>query len=295
MAAVFLRLIGALLLSVTALLCGCTRLLFFPQRELLLTPEELSLPYQDLSIRSPDGTELHGWLLTAKNPRATIVHFHGNAENISTHLASVYWLPHQGFEVIMVDYRGFGRSHGSPNAEGARADIAATLAFAAARSARPLIVLGQSIGGSLAVPVIAEAPQRERIAAVVLDSSFASYRDIVREKLWEPWLLRPFAIPISWCFSDDAAPREHIAKISPIPVLLLHANKDPIVDRRHAETLYATAQAPKLIWIAPHQGHISSLHDPSIRRQLVEYLSAQLADYATSRPKNRGATLRKKR
>src|SRR5438128_400135 len=78
--------------------------------------------------RAEDGLELYGWFLPAKgSPLGTILHLHGNAENISTHFAGVAWMPARGFNVFVFDYRGYGASEGQPDLEGAQKDIDAAM------------------------------------------------------------------------------------------------------------------------------------------------------------------------
>ena len=89
---------------------SCANLLFFPQRDLVLTPDQVGLAYRDVWFEAADGTRLHGWFLPAEKKMAlsaacTVLFLHGNAENISTHLASVSWLPAQGYNVFLFDYR----------------------------------------------------------------------------------------------------------------------------------------------------------------------------------------------
>ena len=72
---------------------------------------------------------LHGWFLPAQIPsRGTILFLHGNAENVSTHIGSVAWLPAEGFNVFLIDYRGYGLSEGVPTLDGLHRDVEAAIA-----------------------------------------------------------------------------------------------------------------------------------------------------------------------
>ena len=110
------------LFLLTLLLSGCsnlTSLFFYPQQQYLRTPSDINLEYDEVRVKAVDGTELVSWFLPAdedseQGKNSPIVLFlHGNAENISTHIGSVYWLPEEGVNVFLLDYRGYGHSQGA--------------------------------------------------------------------------------------------------------------------------------------------------------------------------------------
>ena len=95
-------------------------MLFFPIKQHLLDPKERGVDYQDIYIGTESGQQLHGWLLPeADDLKGTVVFFHGNGENISTHVGAVYWLPQHGYRVILIDYRGYGKSSGQATLDNA--------------------------------------------------------------------------------------------------------------------------------------------------------------------------------
>ena len=120
-----------LVAPVCVILFGCGHLLFFPNTRLDITPDEIGMLYDDVFFASDDGTVLHGWFLYSRpeGPEAspTVLFLHGNAGNVGTHLGGAYWLPSQGFNVFLIDYRGFGRSSGQAGLVGVHADAAAAL------------------------------------------------------------------------------------------------------------------------------------------------------------------------
>jgi len=242
-------------------LTGCSGLLFAPQRELLPNPERLGVAYRDVNFASADGTPLHGWFLPAVGPaEGTVVFLHGNAENISTHIGSVYWLPARRFNVFLFDYRGFGHSGGEPDLKGATEDAAAAI-----REARTLpgvdpdrlVVFGQSIGGAIAVYAVATGA-REGVRLVVAESTFAGYRRIAREKLGDAWLTWAFQWPLSFLIPDRYSAGPVAARVAPIPLLVIHGDADPIVPLRHGLALYDAAADPKRLWVVPGGGHIEA-------------------------------------
>ena len=188
-------------------LSGCTSLFFQPQKNHVLSPERFELEYQDVNFKSADGVMLHGWYLPAQGKaKGTVLFLHGNAENISTHILSIYWLPGRGYNVFIIDYRGYGRSQGQADVAGALADIEAALQTLIARpdiDPDRIVVLGQSLGGALAISAVAQSQLRSHIKTVVVDSAFSSYSTITREKMADFWLTWPLQW-IPWLTIDDS-------------------------------------------------------------------------------------------
>ncbi len=262
------------------LLSGCGSLFFYPRKELYDNPVAQRFHPEDISFKASDGVALHGWFFQSHGePKATVLVFHGNAENLSTHVNSVLWMVQEGFNVFIFDYRGYGRSEGNPGIKGVHLDGAAALEMALnlplTRSA-PIVVLGQSIGGAIAVYTVAHAPDKNRIAALVIDSAFASYRLIAREKLGSFWLTWLFQYPMSFLVGDSYSAVHWISKVSPVPVLIMHGEKDTVVPDHHGSMLYDAASQPKEYWTTHTPGHIMSFADEAIRRKVVEYLSSKV-------------------
>ena len=151
-------------------LSGCTGLFFQPQKELVFDPETIGLDYEDIDFASADGTRLHGWFFEAQSERlGSVLLLHGNAENISTHFASVAWLPEVGFDAFVFDYRGYGRSEGVPTLEGLHQDAVAALDWLIAMPGiepENVAVFGQSLGGAVALSTIAASPTQRKTRRV---------------------------------------------------------------------------------------------------------------------------------
>lgn len=269
------------LLIACGTLAGCTSVFLYPDHRQYFPDRGLATPAEDVWIPAPDGSRLHAlYLPTQGRARAAILFLHGNAENVSSHVYAVNWLPAQGYSVLAPDYRGYGRSEGKADVDAVHEDAHVALAWLAAREpSSRLVVYGQSLGGSVALRLAADAPQRERIAAVVAESAFSSYRGIAREKLAQAWLTWPLQWPLSYLVSDRYSAIDEIERISPIPLLLIHGQRDPVVDAGHSEELYAAAKEPKGLWRIPEGRHIDALRDEATRSRFLEYLGA-----ATTRP-----------
>jgi uncharacterized protein len=257
-------------------LAGCAPAFFQPTTAIYHTPGQFGLDYQPVELRAADGTELFAWFLPARGKaRATVLYLHGNGENISSQFANVAWMPAQGFNVLALDYRGYGGSQGSPSFAGVQLDIDAAMRELLARidvDPERIIVFGQSLGAALAVHYVANSPYRASVRAVVLDSPFSDYRLIAREKLAGFFLTWPFQWLPRVTVENGYSPAASIEALSPIPVLFIHGEEDLIVPAHHSQRLYERAREPKELWLVPETGHIQAVRSRSMRQRLAEFL-----------------------
>lgn len=262
------------------LLSACTHVFFQPQQIQYMTPDKIGLAYEDIYFNSSDGVKLHGWFLPAKGKaKGTLLFFHGNAENISTHIGNVYWLPAQNYNVFLPDYRGYGLSEGTPSLQGAQVDINSAMGYLLQRKdidTDRIVILAQSLGGAMSLYNVAHSPYRSKIKALITESAFSDYRGIVREKLGSFWLTWPFQWPLSLTIDNDYSPLLVVNKISPIPLLIIHGDKDQVVPLSHGQALFAAAMQPKEMWVIEGGGHIEALRHKEYQVQLLEYLTRVL-------------------
>lgn len=268
------------LLLCSASLAGCTNVFFQPMRGQVATPEQIGLAYQDVYFEAADGVRLHGWFIPAPGAATGTVFFlHGNAENISTHIGSVYWLPKQGFNVFLPDYRGYGLSQGTPTMAGVMSDIEAAFVTLLARpdvDPQRIVVFGQSLGGSLAISYVARSPHRGHIRALAVESAFSDFRGIAQEKMASFWLTWPFQWLPALAIDNDYSPLRAVDQLAPIPLLLIYDGRDSIVPPHHGHDLYERAREPKELWIVPDAGHIDALHTPENRERFIAWMRKQL-------------------
>jgi len=253
-------------------LSSCTNLFFFPTKDLAVTPDTLGLEYNELELRHTNNTKIRGWKLAAQGkPKGTILFFHGNAQNISYHIESVYWLPKAGFNVILMDYQGYGPSDGSSSVKSAIADIRLSLLEFQSET-RPLILYGQSIGASLSVAALTSLKPETKIDGVILESPFASYQQIAREKLRSLWLTWPLQYPLSLLISDEYAPDKFIATLPKMPILMIVSKVDQVVLPHHTLDLFKKAHQPKELWEYESYPHIGIFQNDATQARLVRYL-----------------------
>ena len=261
------------------LLGGCVQSMFYyPDRVRYETPDALGLRYEPVQFQSADGTRLSGWFLPAagrqnpKDAKGTVVHFHGNAQNMSAHWRFVAWLPQQDFNVFVFDYRGYGESEGKPEPQGVFEDSGAALNHVRSRAdvdAERLLVFGQSLGGTNAIAVVGSG-NRAGVKAVAIESTFYSYSSIAHDKLTGAGLL----------VGDRYAASKYVAAIAPIPLLLLHGTADAVIPHAHSQRLLADARDPKRLVEVPGAGHLEPMSAPrfgtTYQQLLVDFFNTAL-------------------
>ncbi|WP_138438767.1 alpha/beta hydrolase [Marinobacter alexandrii] len=270
-----------ILLCAVFLQTGCSGVFFFPDSVTYVTPDRLNLKYEDIYLETADGETLHGWWLPAKDPgtaKGTVYFLHGNAQNISSHIFNVAWLPAEGYNIFTLDYRGYGRSTGAPDIEGALHDVETGMRWLGSKSEvrdGPVFLLGQSLGGALGIPLAGEWVERGEepgLDGVILDGTFSGFRGIAREKLGSVWLTWLLQVPLSWTIPAEYEGIDRIDDISPVPVMVIHSVRDGIIPFHHGKDLYEAAEEPKT-FLQTDTPHASTFVIPAYKQTLLNFLS----------------------
>jgi uncharacterized protein len=213
------------------------RLIYFPQvgREIAATPASHGVRYEDVSIQTEDGEMLAAWWVPADEARGAVLLFHGNAGNISHRIDYALMFRRMGYSTLLVDYRGYGKSTGTPSEEGTYRDAAASWRWLTEmRGLKPqeIVVFGESLGGAVGCWVAA----RETPRALVLASTFTSVPDLGAEV----YRFLPVRLMSRYSYDTLAC----VPKVR-APVLVMHSAVDDIVPFAHGKKLYAAANEPK--------------------------------------------------
>ncbi len=253
------------------------RLFYHPTRQVYNDPAMFGLRFEPAPFPS-DGLTLDGWFFPASGPRCagTVVHCHGNAGNITAHFLHVGWLPAAGWNLFCFDYRGYGRSEGHPSRAGLIADAHAAIDYVKTRpdvDPRRVTVLGQSLGGAVGIVAAAE---RGDIAALAVEGAFSHYRRIAAWHMRRNPLLWPFAGIVPRLFMTRGHdPIDHVSRVAPTPLLIIHGCEDDVVPSAMAEELYAAACEPKQLWLIDGVGHYAAFEDLAdiARPRLLRFFS----------------------
>jgi alpha-beta hydrolase superfamily lysophospholipase len=241
-------------------------LIFFRQEALLFAPVSLN-PDQRIDlpgvseVRVPvDGATLHALHFRQPNARGVVFFLHGNGGNVRTWLTSTEFYRHTGFDLFMLDYRGYGKSSGRIESEAQlHADVrAAWDRIAPEYGGRPVVIYGRSLGTGLAARLASEV----EAALLVLVSPYSSLLDVAREQY--PWV--PQALVRYPMRADLWLPRARM------PVLLVHGERDTLIGVEHIERLRALRPDAELLRL-PGAGH----NDVHLFREYTDALAARFA------------------
>jgi uncharacterized protein len=231
---------------------GITGALFLFQRQLLYRPDKTRpgladlalLGVREVSLTTADGLSLFSWYLPPSSDRPVIAYFHGNGGHIGYRAERLRYFAHEGYGVLLAEYRGYGSNPGAPCEAGLYRDAEAALDFLAGESitADRLVLWGESLGSGLAVYLGA----RRDIAGIILEAPFTSVAAAAAHHYR--------FVPASMLVRDRYDSLSRIGQIK-APLLVLHGERDAIVPVRHGRVLVDAAPPPKEGWFAAAAGH----------------------------------------
>jgi len=218
---------------------------FHPQAHFDATPEQMGLRYESISFKTDDGIKLHGWFFPLPGKSPVVLFCHGNGGNISHRLGNVEKLLSNGFQVFIYDYRGYGKSSGSPSREGLYSDGLAAYDYLVKKRSIPpdrIILFGRSLGAAVAMEIATKRP----VSRLILESAFTSTKAVAQTMPLFA-LLSPF-LPANY---------NNLKKVKDLnmPKLIIHGDRDEIIPFRMGEDLFEAAAAPKTFYVIKGAGH----------------------------------------
>lgn len=249
-ALVLAGLLGIAYLSVCLYLYGRqTRMIFFPSAHIEVMPIAFKLEHEEVWLPL-DRDQLHGWWLPASGTEVgVLLYLHGNGVNIGANIDQAQRFHQIGFSVLLMDYRGYGRSQGQfPNEQQVYQDAEAMWTYLTQTRQIPperIFVYGHSLGGAISIELAMRHPT---FAGLIVDGSFTSIREMVN---LDP-TLRIF--PIDALLTQRF---ESIRKVPHLqmPVLFIHGLADEKVPAHMSQKLYEMAPEPKQLYLVPDAGH----------------------------------------
>jgi len=233
-------------------------MIFYPYAEIESTPKDWGMQYEEISLTTEDQVKLHGWYVPAKNADRVVLFFHGNAGNISHRGESVAIFHSLGLNVLIFDYRGYGKSEGNMSEHGAYLDAMAAWQYLKNErnfQGEDIIILGRSLGGAIATHLATQVDER----LLILESTFSSVKDMAARMM-------PFIYKIIY-FRYQFDTEKNIAQVNS-PLLLMHSQDDEIIPYELAEKVFNAAKSPKFFF------ELHGDHNSGFLQNVTEYKEA---------------------
>lgn len=219
------------------------RTIFYPTREIEYLPNQMGLEFEEIFFKTSDNLDINGWFISRPNARYTLLFCHGNAGNISHRLEKLKFFHSLGLNIFIFDYRGYGKSEGSPSENGIYQDTLACYQYLLSRKIAPEQIIG--FGESLGSTAIIDLAFQKELGGLIIEGGFSSAKDMVRA-IYSPLL--PY-----WIFASRF---DNLNKIKSVKTskLIIHSINDEIIPYKLGRRLYEFAAEPKE-FLQIHGGH----------------------------------------
>jgi fermentation-respiration switch protein FrsA (DUF1100 family) len=244
--------IGFILGSLALVYAGIALAIYTGQRRLIYYPDTRHVSpagaglagVSERVLETPDGERVVTWYAPAKAGQPTLLYFHGNAGSLVTRVERIRAYVSRGRGILMMTYRGYGGSSGTPSEAVNVADAKLAYDFLIAQGVRAgdIIVYGESLGSGVAIQVAAEKPAR----GLVLDAPYTSLADVGAQVY--PWL------PVRAMMIDRYDSFKYLPALK-LPLLVVHGARDATIPVAMGQQVYELAGGPKEIKIFPEAGH----------------------------------------
>ncbi len=238
-------------------------MIFYPTSDIYQTPAQWGMDYQDVELQTTDNVRLHGWFIPHPEASHVLLFFHGNAGNISHRGHSIEIFHRLGLSVFIVDYRGYGKSEGSPDEKGLYRDAASAWRYLIdERGYKPeqILIFGRSLGGVVAAKLASEVEAR----GLILESTLSSAHDFARAV----FTVLSRLVVLRYDFNTT----DYVQQVR-YPVLVLHSPDDEIMPFHLGEKVYQAANQPKrFVRLRGDHNNGFVLSQPDYQQQLDDWL-----------------------
>ncbi len=212
-----------------------SKLIYFPFKGIVCTPNDIRMEYEDVTMKTPDGLNLNAWFIPAKSPTGTVLFCHGNGGNISYSLDVVETLTRLNLNVLLFDYRGYGKSEGNPTENGTYTDAETAYQWLVKDKNIPekdIIIMGRSLGAAIA----ANLAKNHNPRLLILESGFSSTPDLAAKQ----YPIFPVRLLCRYKYKTA----EYVKDIR-CPLLVIHSTEDEIIPYSNGKKIFTSAKEPK--------------------------------------------------
>jgi len=234
---------------------------FYPDDILYFDPSSMGFKKQELWVSN----RLNCWFVMpkAQQKNAIIVHLHGNAENMTSHITGLIFLLEMGYPLFAFDYSGYGKSKGRPTLAGIQRDAEEVFNYIHKRPevfGNIIFGFGQSMGAYTLARILPSIPW---LKGAVLEAGLTSFYDLFREA-YPQYSCR---VPEKGLSTLDTLINSHV------PKLFIHGTKDEVVPYSHSMEMYKIAAGPKDLLILDGVGHIDAMATVKVKDYVSKVVS----------------------
>lgn len=222
-----------------------------------------SVPFEELYLKATDDAIIHGLHYKQENPKGVLLYFHGNARTIE------YWgewaedlSKKYNYDVVIMDYRGYGKSLGERSFDSMLADALLFYDYAKTFfSEEEITIFGRSLGGAFAT----HTATKRNAKLLLLESTFTSVYDVGKKRFW--------FLPLKWLLSYPFQNIQNIQEIK-MPTYLIHGTKDAVVPYEQGKELYKkSGSGAKKFFTIQNGEHNNLISYPEYFKALDEILN----------------------
>ena len=252
-------------------LSGCSKNSIFPtDTKVYDTPYNYKDAYEEFYFKSSQDSMLRGWLFRAQGPsQGMVVVTNGIHFNMSERFKKWTWVLEQGYDLFIYDFRGYGESFGEVDMFGFVDDVTAAVHYAHdLNPSLPMLVVGQSMGGSFVIDAMAKESY-PYVKLLVIDSTMMGFAKAADDMIKKHFLLWPFIWVPSVITPKGVDSIDFVDKTQK-PTLFLVGLQDSVIPSEHSVELYLKAKEPKALWIVEDAEHVACICKSKVKARLKE-------------------------
>jgi len=275
-------------------LSGCSKNAIFPtDTKVYDTPENYTYDYEEFYFKSSQEAMLRGWLFRSKGPsQGVVVVTNGMIFNMSSRFTEWTWVLEKGYDLFIFDYRGYGESMGEVDMFGFVDDVTSAIEYAhTLNEDLPMVVVGQSMGGSFVIAAVAKK-EYSYVKLLVIDSTMTGFAAAGEELAKQHILLWPL-IWVPAVITPEGVDSIDFVDKTETPTLFMVGLADTIIPPSHSAELFVKADEPKALWVVEGAEHVECTHNEAVKNDLAIVIESAMsgesdfesdAHYYTTRP-----------
>jgi len=249
-------------------------ILYKPTKEIISTPDEYHLKdFEDLTLLTKDNQKLNCWLIKSRNwnTAPTVLFLHGNEGNMSHRLEHVITFRQMDCNILMLSYRGYGKSSGKPSFSGLLMDAETALDYLMLREdidTSKVVVYGHCLGAAVGIHLIGGS--RHKVRSLIVENTFTSFEKLVKLKY-------PHTGKFTLVIPDKWQSNIYMRNVN-IPCLFISGQCDRVIPPSMTQELFqlATSAPYKKFVPIPKGEHDDTYMQPGYMQHVMEFVAKSL-------------------